>query len=221
MRRLTVMVERIDSNVVTALWAEAILEAGNKKVGARATFFGANAYNTIVHGLMISLALSLSRLFDSGSKRRPPNRRDVASIPLIVRLLRQKRCQKRLIDEARRWTPQITELEEVQARACETAIGSAIEAYEKLVASVAGRAVIQRLREFRNKHLAHSLINDVIRAVPTYTDLFTLTDVARDVMEQAKFAIKGHNEDLKQAERIILAEGELFWDRALTAVIDR
>jgi hypothetical protein len=63
-------------------------------------------------------------------------------------------------------------------------------------------------------------MNDMIKALPTYSDLFELTDVARDVMENAVFAIKGHNEDLKQAERIIVDEGEKCWDKALNAVID-
>ena len=75
-----------------------------------------------------------------------------------------------------------------------------------------------RLREFRNKQLAHNLIDDVIKALPTYNDLFALMDVARDVMEHAKLAIDGSNEDLLGAESIIRNEGEEFWDKALGAV---
>jgi hypothetical protein len=46
MRRLKAMVDRIGRNVTTALWAEALLEAGNKKVKpSRMVYLGANAYN--------------------------------------------------------------------------------------------------------------------------------------------------------------------------------
>lgn len=220
MRRLKVMVDRIGTNVTTALWAEAILEAGNKKVVASSgmVFLGAIAYNTIVHSLMLSLALSLARLYDIGTRKRHPNERDVASIPLIIRLLKQKRCQERLLDQARNWTPHLFGMEEVHARSCERAIKSAVDAYDKLVSISQGRAMVKRLRDFRNKQLAHSLMNDVIKALPTYNDLFTLMDVARDVMEHARLAVEGHNEDIKQAERIILEQGDAFWDHALNAV---
>lgn len=220
MHRLRAMVRRLDNNVRMALGAEAILEAANKKVGTspRTVFLGASAYNTIVHSLMLSLALSLARLYDLGTKKRHPNRRDIASIPLIVRLLKQPRCQNRLILHARNWTPHLEWSADIQARACERAIRSAIGAYDKLVGTREGRAMVRRLREFRNKLLAHSLIEDVIEALPTYNDLFALMDVARDVMQHAKLAIKGTNEDLKTVERIIFSDGERFWDNALNAV---
>jgi uncharacterized protein YdiU (UPF0061 family) len=219
MRRLKAMVDRIGRNVSTALWAEALLEAGNKRVKPTgAVYLGANAYNTIAYALMLSLALALARLYDVGSKRHHPNERDVASIPLIIRLLKQKRCQNRLIRDARNWTPHLKGSADLQANACENAIKAAIKAYSDLVRTRAGRDMLGRLRLFRNKQLAHSLIDDVIKGLPTYNDLFALMDVARDVMEHARLAIDGTNEDLKQAERIILTEGEGFWEHALAAV---
>ena|SRR5688572_30063384 len=79
MRRLRVMVDRISTNVTAALWAEAMLEAGNKKVTPpEMVVLGARAYTTISQSLTLTLALALARLYDPGTRRRPVASRQAA-----------------------------------------------------------------------------------------------------------------------------------------------
>lgn len=217
LRRLSAMVERIEEDVKIALWAEATLEAGNDIVNtspARRTR-GAAAYNAISQSLALNLAITLARLFDSGSKRWHANRRDVASLPLIVRLLKQRRCQRALVERARSWTPQAMDLADTHARGCQRSIDGAVAAFVGLQRTATGRATAKRLREFRNKRLAHSMMQDTLKALPRYNDLFKLMDVARDVVDAAKLAIDGLHLGLKDTEEACRREADAFWTLVL------
>lgn len=215
-RRLEFMVLRIEEDVRIGLRAEATLEAANDIVMAapRKERPGALAYRTISQSLALNLAISLARLFDLGSKRRHPNKRDIASIPLIIRLLKQRRCQTVLVERARSWTPHLTGLEDTHGNTCQQSIDKAINAYDELRKSREGRAMLRRLRDFRNRHLAHSMMQDVLKARPTYKELFTLMDVARDAVEGAKLAIDGQSMELKDSEKIYRDKVDDFWRMA-------
>ena len=215
-KRLEMMVRRIEEDVKIGLWAEATLEAANEIVMATPDQErpGALAYRTISNSLALNIAISLARLFDPGSRRRHPNKRDIASIPLIIRLLMQQRCQKVLVDRARSWTPQLTEFEDTNAEGCQRSINMAINAYNRVRYTREGRAMLRRLRDFRNKRLAHSMMQDTLNALPRYKELFTLMDVARDTVEGAMLAIDGQSMGLKDSEKIYREEADEFWRTA-------
>lgn len=106
-RRLEQMVEQIELDLKTALWAEAVLESANDLVvgDPNREYLGADAYNTIRESLAVNLSLSLARLFDNGFKSIRPNNKDLASIPLAINLLKQKRCRRVFVERARGWMP--------------------------------------------------------------------------------------------------------------------
>ena len=222
-QRLDEMVVLIEQDVRVGLSVEAALESANEIVSARisdyATYYGANCYNTVKDCMALYLALTLARLFDPGARRFRPNKRDVASIPLLVRLLKQKRCRSALAKRARGWNPQLPSLADSNAAACEREIDSAILTYEKLRRTHKGRRAALTLKEFRDKKLAHSLMGAVLKALPQYQQLFLLMDVARDVTNHAKLAILGNNLDLTDVEKQKMQEAEFFWERALAAAI--
>jgi hypothetical protein len=215
-QRLEIMVPRIEEDVKIGLWAEATLEAANEIVLAtpRLKRPGALAYRTISKSLALNLAVSLARLFDPGSRRWHPNKRDIASIPLIIRLLKQRRCQKVLVERARSWTPHLTGFEDTHADGCQRSINMAINAYNEVQNTPEGRAMLRRLRDFRNKRLAHSMMQDTLKALPRYKELFTLMDVARDATEGAKLAIDGQSMGLKDSEKTYREEADDFWRMA-------
>jgi hypothetical protein len=72
-----------------------------------------------------------------------------------------------------------------------------------------------RLRSMRDKLMAHSFMDEVRLAMPTYDQLFRLADVARDVTAGAMFAIDGQHVDLFDYEEEIAKQGRLFWRHAL------
>src|SRR5262249_27633079 len=158
-------------------------------------FYGADCYNAVKQGLSIFLALTLAKLFETPglwrgkSKSFRFNNSDVASIPLMMRLLKQARCRKGLSKRAQHWTPQIPEITEAQANACECAIDKAIAAYERLRGTRDGKNAVAKLKKFRNKVLAHTLLGAAVRSAPQYRELFWLVDVARDVVEHSRLAI--------------------------------
>ena len=196
------------------MYIECALEAANRLIGENKPKFsdGAGCYNNGVRqSLLLNLAITLARLYDEGTKSRHVNDRDVASIPLLARLLRQKRCRTVLAERARLWTVGLPNFEAAQVAACSGAIDRALAAYATLRRSLAGRQAVKKLKDFRDKELAHSLMDQVIEAVPTINDLLVLMDVARDFSEHAVFAVKGLHHDLKQREEIRLKEARAFW----------
>lgn len=215
-RRLDGMMGLIYEDVRIALAAEASLEAANDIVRAtpNRTRPGISAYNSVHQGLSLNLAISLARLFDEGSSKRHPNLRDVASIPLLVRLLCQKRCRRALIARAREWTPMAPGLADAHEAGCSRAVSDAVAAYVIFAKSSEGKRALARLRDFRNRRLAHSLMVEALSALPRYDDLFRLMDVARDVSDAAQLAIDGIEPDLLNHERIVRKDADDFWRSA-------
>lgn len=200
-----------------ALHAEAALEASNYIVVAHPDrkWPGAMTYSAIAQSLALNVTISLARLYDPGTRRVHPNKRDIASIPLMVRLLKQKRCQKAMMQRARDWTPHLEGMANIHATACGKAIEAAINSYETLQKTPEGRAASKKLREFRNFRLVHSMMRDMIKSLPTYRELFNLIDVARNLVENASLAIDGKNRDLKETEANYRDNADAFWRMAL------
>jgi hypothetical protein len=210
------MMRLIHDDVRIALAAEANLEAANDIVRATPDHHrpGANAYNSVHQCISLNLAISLARLFDEGSTKRHPNLRDVASIPLMVRLLRQMRCRRVLVERAREWTPMMPGLADLHEAGCTKALNDAVAAYEVFAKSPEGRRILARLRDFRNRRLAHSLMVETLGTLPRYNDLFHLMDVARDVSDAAQLAIDGIAPDLPEHEQIVRRDADIFWRSA-------
>lgn len=214
--RLDKMMPILHQNVVNALRIEATLEAGNEVVGLMPDkqFPGADAYNAIKQSLSFDLAMHLARLYDVGNRSRPVNKRDVASIPLAVRLLRQKRCQTLLKARARNWLPHNRTFASVFENDCAKALERASRGYSSTFKGPFGRSGLKTLKVFRDTFLAHSLMTDR-DAKPIYNQLFRLTDCARDFVEDASLAISGENSLLKDHEELFKEEAMKFWRIAL------
>jgi hypothetical protein len=217
MRRLRAMVGRIEKDVRIAQVAEAVLERGNDLIrkDPTARYPGAASYDAIARSLSLNLALTLARLFDQGSKRYADNKKDLASIPLMIRLLRQRRCQEHLIRDARNWTTHIPRLSDRNAEACGRAIEKAIVAYKNLVGTPHSRAMPHRLKRFRNQVLAHSMMFETLKTLPKYADLFHLLAVAAEVLEGALFAVEGKHRDASDFREAYNDSADQFWRFAL------
>lgn len=228
--RLDKMMPLIRANIEQALRIEATLEAGNNVVDKMPDreLPGAAAYNVIKASLSFDLALHLARLFDARPVRRAnrrsgkleyagthPNRRDEASIHLMVRLLRQKRCRDALVERARNWHPfQDDRSKSLYAAHCEKAIIQAVEDYRSLSRGKFGRSGLRELKKMRDAAMAHSSINPTDWKV-IYNHLFRLVDDARKIVEVANIAIAGYSPDLKRIEEDFTDEAGEFWQRAL------
>lgn len=223
MHRVDNMAELIEQNVTSAMYIECALVAANNLIGENKSnvLNGAGCYNHgVKQSLLLTLAMTLARLYDEGTQSRHFNTRDVASIPLLARLLKQKRCRTVLMERARLWTRGIPHFEATQVAACARAIDRALAANATLRRSHAARQAVKKLKDFRDKELAHSLMEKLVEAVPTINDLFLLMDVARNFSEDAIFAVKGLHHDLNQREEIRLKEARAFWMPIFGAVLE-
>jgi AbiU2 len=214
--RLERIVAVLEKDVRIALLAEAVLEAGNEAVQSLGSSKGmhVNTYDTIHRSLGLDLAISLSRVFDSGSKRYSKNEKDAASIPQLVHFLKQSRCQKVLVNRSRSWTG--TFLSDEHAKSCRRAIDSSLSIFSKATRDPKFRKAMRHLKSFRDFRLAHSLLGE--SKVPKYNDLFSLMDVARDLVQHAQLAINGQDSSLEDYERIYREDANGFWRKTLSTL---
>jgi len=73
------------------------------------------------------------------------------------------------------------------------------------------------LKNFRDKKLAHSLLDAVLDAAPKYNELFLLLDVASEVARCSKLVVSGTNIDFDEFEREWRRDARAFWEPAIAA----
>jgi hypothetical protein len=226
LNRLDNMIPLIIRDVEIALQTEAAMETANEIATGDdlkdLQFYGADCFNAVQLSMSMFLSLMLAKLFEMPSLRGQSksvrfNNSDVASIPLMIRLLKQVRCRKRLCNRARNWTPSMPHMADTHAKDCERAIDRASDAYAKLRSARDRRNAVAKLKQFRDKLVAHTLLGGAVKSLPLYRELFLLADVARDVTEQARLAIEGTHLDLRDSEEGHVEVCRAFWKPALTA----
>ncbi|GLS11636.1 hypothetical protein [Sinorhizobium fredii] len=86
---------------------------------------------------------------------------------------------------------------------CRKAISDFLAAVGRLSAKGSEeQTALKRVRDFRNRRLAHSLFDKEPDAFPRYSDLNILLDIANEAARLAKLAIEGGNSDFDgNAER--------------------
>jgi hypothetical protein len=202
LERLVKIEDRIEDDVRKALWAEAVLEAGNDLIHTLEDkgVPGADAYNVISQGLMINLAATLSRLYD-----RAP---DVASIVTLVSLIERRDIRDHLTERARKWIP-------AMADQCATDCAGALDQISKMHSKLQDeeRGLLRDLRDFRDSWIAHSLI-DIKSGRPQYNSLFRLLFTAATIAERAKLAIHGDNLNYAELKDFNREVADDFWKNA-------
>jgi AbiU2 len=232
--RIQKMTQGIIQDVQRALALKAALEVGNDTIGKlrgdrpALSFYGAPAYDEIMFGLTASLALTLSKLFDpvtlflppaTKKKKKSVNKSDVISIPLLVRLLKQRRCQTVLGKQARGWTPMLDDMEPFNEQSAIGAANAAVSAYEDFRRTRDGRSAARILKMFRNNELAHTLL-DKQAPRPRYNELFLLLEIAATVAAKASLAVLGDPWDVEDTREARALHSKAFWDPALQSLIE-
>lgn len=232
--RIRKMTDGIIEDVERAIDLQTALEAGNDTIreiqgdGPALSFYGPYGYEAIRFGLTASLVLTLAKLFDpaklfvsrakKGTRWRA-NKSDIVSIPLLVRLLKQRRCQAFLGKHARGWTPTLDHMETVHEESAIGAANAAVAAYDDFRRTREGRSAARILKIFRNDNLAHRLL-DKSAPAPRYRELFLLLDVAAKVAEKARLAVTGVSWDVEDSRDVRTMHSKAFWDPAIRGVIE-
>ena len=142
-------------NVQIAIGLESTFESANEIVGdiqlknpIGIKSYGAHCYNVVTNSLLLNLALALARVYDRGTQKIRPNFRDIASIPLLVRLIKQKSCRAVLSKRARNWTPGIPSMADIHENTVRKQVDLAVSEYKSLMVSYAGRSALKTLKIF-------------------------------------------------------------------------
>src|SRR4051812_1429867 len=174
LRRLDEITTLLWGDLNEAIKVEAALEVSNGWFKDKGPFrsYPAHCIQTIRISLTRDLALRVFRFFDLSLRRRI-NEQDKASLPVLVHLLRQKRCRDALIvsarTRARTWKPgRITEQD------CGKAIDRAIHVYAQLRRSTQKRHWLHDLKSLRDAKIAHRLFDQPIGRIPQYQHMFDL-----------------------------------------------
>lgn len=207
----------VGDDIEDALLNMSVMEAGNDLINAapQRTYPGAKSYSAIQHALTISVLLTVARLFDQDGPHRDPNKSDKASLPSLMRLLSQKRCAEEFAKRARSWIPHMPDISDSQEAACRQALSGAIFSYRTFRKSTSYRNALKRVRELRDREIAHSLTRPPREALPIYRELFDLLKISKSIVRLARFAIEGSNFDYDDVERIMRNDGDRFWRMAL------
>ncbi|WP_348843788.1 hypothetical protein [Xanthobacter sp. VNH20] len=228
MSRLELMLKALENQTRDAIWAKATLEAGNDIVMADyrgRTFDGANCYNVLRNSTQTALILSLSKLFERPRGRQGQsvgmafNRSDLASIPVFLHFLKQKRCRAKILEIAERgWDGKFRHMSQTWAGDCLAALQRCDDTARRLTSPDSRRAAAN-LAAFRDDHIAHLYSQPRPWNANRYRELFFLLDIASDLVSHACIALRGCNLDLKEMEQIWMDEARAFWKPALAAAI--
>ncbi|MBM7043596.1 hypothetical protein [Rhizobium lusitanum] len=236
LRRVRSIVPMLVADVQTAVLSHAVLEASNDTIPAgmkgRWTEFN-ETYNAVQNALTLKLALDIARIFDvSAPGRYAVEEQDKASVQVLAALLQREDVTAELEKTAAGWMPGfdyagddfadmpdgvsrvLEEMAEDDAEENKVGCRAAINAFVAEAAKLKNEAeeahgALTRVREFRNKRLAHSLFDKEPDALPRYSDLDTLLGIAKIAARLSKLAVEGGNTELEeQAKRNrINAEG--------------
>ncbi|TQI74064.1 hypothetical protein FHT98_1805 [Bosea sp. AK1] len=227
-RRVSLIAPMLREDVQTAIVSHAVLEASNailpKGLSGITTPF-VETYNGVQYALTMKLAMDLARIFDlSESKRFPPEEQDKASIPVLAALMSRPDVRNALENEAAEWLPGVEYIGASNAIPADVLEGilKSVEddhragdraSFQNASASflvIAGRlavdgsdekAALVRIREFRNKRLAHSLFDKEPDELPKYSDLHLLLDIAKEAAKYALLAVEGLNTEFDDQAR--------------------
>lgn len=213
------MLPIVVAEIAKAVEIEASMEVLNRLVQShgKPAVYGRHALGLIQQHYVIELALALPKIFDEPgyrpkkSRAHQLNQSDVASIPLLLRLLEQERFKKSLCD---RHCARSSDGHQVRSL-----INEAVDIWRSMQQSKPMRDEWAKVKSFRDNGLAHAFITPLPEKLPQYREIFLLVDKATAIMDRIEPAISGSSRSFASYESQWADEAEESWSLALPAVI--
>ena len=92
---------------------------------------------------------------------------------------------------ARDWTPRIAGMASLHEATVLREFDAAVAVYTGLMSNHKGRSAAATLKGFRDKKLAHSLIDTVLKLLPRFEQLFLLLNTAMEITAHTRLAVIG------------------------------
>lgn len=212
------MLAPIAGQLMVAVELEASMEVLNEEVRSRdrPAIYGGETLKVIQQAYVSELALCLAKLYETPVPRegstvtRAFNSTNIASIPLLLRLVQQERCLAVLCRRNSDWSADGVEVRRL--------VKEAASIWGKMRGSATTRRALDRVRDYRH-YLVHLLRRGPPAQLPTYRELFILVDNAAAIVRLLHPALTGTNRNLSDFEEVWKDEAKDFWSRALEAVI--
>lgn len=212
--KLRLILPKLLENLSAAISYEAMFEVGNDTVALLPTrnAYGSHCYNVIMNALTISLALSVSRLFDW--KPNDPEGTDRASIPIMLWYFGKMDVRVAVIDEYADMMSQFGSRAENKQFAvrCLNELNTQYRSIKN-----EHKGLLKRLKQLRDFRLAHSLLFEGSGGLP-YQEMFQLIRVSEYVASRSRLILTCVNwdpEEFREEQRRI---GEAFWKPTIPAV---
>jgi hypothetical protein len=215
--RLEGMLPMLVENIYLTMALDAALSTGNKEIlklnseySGSMQWYGAHLYNTVCNSLVTSLCLVIARLFDQGSGSFHPDKRDTLSIPILVYHLKKEAVRSILVQRAKTWPVDDSEIVKQRCRDC-------ISLFANLEIDPQGLQVLNSLKDFRDKRLAHTLDKEFV--APRFQDLTLLRNVAMKIGAHASLIVEGKHWEPSDFFEERVRQGNAFWPPAIRAVL--
>ncbi len=159
-----------------------------------------------VHGLNLIAGTIIESLIMALMRMHDPRSSDRASLPHIFHILETKEVVAEFGRQARSW-PGNSDFNE---RIALEKIGCVQELYDAFNEA----EKIERLRKFRDIHIAHTLVG--VKEKPTYYSyVYDTLEETIPIVEKLRLALTGHNMNVAEMNEYKIKEAELFWQGVL------
>ena len=209
--RARTIIRSLERDLYNAIALEAILSRANDDTALHEAYnhtYEVHGLNIIHHTLINELIMTLMRMHDPGAGNR-------ASLDHLFGLLDDETVMAVFRQEARDWLPGILDLADDSERAVVDAVGEARSAWKALMK----RELVERLREYRNRHLAHSLIEMPDADRPIYNDMLELLDGTSQIVKRLLLAVTGKSVDVDEVREVRRTYADAFWGTAVAGVL--
>lgn len=223
LRRVRLISPVLRRDLKGALASHALMESNNEIIPRGLTgqsISSGDIYSVMQNSIALKLSMDIARIFDlSSPKRYPVEEQDKASIQVLAALCDRKGVQEQLELEAAKSFPGIADLSDPNSphravieatllsleasdrdqyrRDCRDAIESFLAVARRVVDISSGENLaLRRIREFRDRRLAHALFDKEPDDLPRYNDLSLLLKTAKEAVHYASLAIEGLNAGL-------------------------
>lgn len=192
------LLSRLSDELLEAQATGALISRLNDRPDVREAFkntFEANGLNSVFRGLLHLVVINLARICDSYAPKRPNRGQDRASLRRLMALLDDKELLRRFIDDARRWFPHGSRAER-DARSAVRAIQRARVRYKRFATFDLGKKALTAIREFRDIHLAHTLVGKAASEALLYRYIDDVLRQTERIMEHLQLGMLGNTMDV-------------------------
>ena len=208
--RVRAIVGTLERNLDDAIAIRAMFDRANSDPALHDAYrntYAAHGCELVRSALLTQLAMTLVRMHD------PPGR-NRGSLPQVFALLKDRHVMAEFREEARHWGPDAMGMEYDN----EQAVVDAIRTARKKWWTIKGGKPLKRLREHRDRYLAHTLVEMPETERALINDIYRLFDGTRPIVIKIVFGVSGLVLNPEDMNGIRWKYADAFWSAAVAGM---